>query len=201
MSNTVQKFNLRPESMRVIFYLQILFKVRRMKAIFLAGDAIFDSGFVEFLNLVSRKAAQEQVRSKMQENEGGDYDLKKRKGGFYVYEYLHENYGSQANFQSFKQYLKNNYTISTHFDGIDAIFGLPFAYFHSLLKKNETMDYPFSGFLMENMFSSEDLRFSQVLMNYYSNFIKNGLGRIFISIETFLNFFYEAISKRFARET
>jgi hypothetical protein len=87
-------------------------EVLRLKGIFLNSDAIFDSGFIEFLTLLQKK--------RQSETGGGGG---KKLGGMFVYEYLHENYGSQVNFKSFKEFLRENQSMSTHFDGIDLIFG------------------------------------------------------------------------------
>lgn len=86
-------------------------EAKRLKAIFANSDAIFDSGFVEFLHLIATKKD----------------DLKRRgllnKSNLFVYEYLHENSGSQPNLTNFKKFLNRNYSLSTHFDGIDLLFG------------------------------------------------------------------------------
>ena len=88
-------------------------KIQRMKAIFANSDAIFDSGFIDFVNTI--------------------YDLSvssnERSGSLYVYEYLHENQASQPNLQPFKKYLNNDLSMSTHFDGIDLSFGKNFFIF------------------------------------------------------------------------
>lgn len=82
-------------------------EVKRLKAIFANSDAIFDSGFIELLNLLSKKKID---------------SVSINKSNLFVYEYLHENSGSQPTLETFKQYL-NNYSMSTHFDGIDLVFG------------------------------------------------------------------------------
>lgn len=140
---------------------------KRMKTIFLNSDAIFDSGFVEFLKLVHTNQEKERARKSPES---------KKLGNLFAYEYLHENYGSEKNFQSLRKVLKKNYPISTHFDGIDVIFGLPIAFFHNILeaKRSHNDDYPFSSFIMDNQFGYEDMQFSKLVMTYYSNFVKNG---------------------------
>ena len=82
-------------------------EARQLKSIFLNGDIIFDTGFVELIKLLLEKTKTAQ-----------------KKVNLFVYEYLHENTGSQASLRAFKQYLKNNYSLSTHFDGIDLAFGI-----------------------------------------------------------------------------
>jgi carboxylesterase type B len=84
-------------------------EAKRLKAIFVNSDFIFDIGFIELVKVLSEKRA---------ENEYAKH------GNLFVYEYLHENTGSQANFNAFKRYLKKNFPLSTHFDGIDLAFGL-----------------------------------------------------------------------------
>lgn len=84
-------------------------EARRLKAIFANSDAIFDSGFIEFLHLIATKKTDMMRRGLL------------NKSNLFVYEYLHENSGSEPNFKSFKKLL--NYTLSTHFDGIDLLFG------------------------------------------------------------------------------
>jgi hypothetical protein len=83
--------------------------VRHLRGIFLNSDAIFDSGFIEFLVLLQKK----------RQSESGD----KRLGGLFVYEYLHGNNNSHVSFKPFKEFLKKSKSLSTHFDGIDVIFG------------------------------------------------------------------------------
>jgi hypothetical protein len=85
-------------------------EAKRLKAIFLNSDAIFDSGFIEFLSSLTK--------FKNDHNKNNPH-----KNRIFVYEYLHENTGSQPNLKAFKQYLHNNYKLSTHFDGIDLAFG------------------------------------------------------------------------------
>lgn len=85
-------------------------EARRLKAIFANSDAIFDSGFVEFLNLIATKKVDMMRRRLL------------NKSNLFVYEYLHENSGTQVNLTFFKRFLQN-YSLSTHFDGIDFLFG------------------------------------------------------------------------------
>lgn len=82
-------------------------KILRMKAIFANSDAIFDSGFIDFVNTIYDLSASKNEKS----------------GSLFVYEYLHENKASQPNLQPFKKYLKDDLSMSTHFDGIDLSFG------------------------------------------------------------------------------
>ncbi len=79
-------------------------KMRRMKAILANSDAIFDSGFIDFVRTLSEKS----------DGKGGN---------LYVYEYLHENHAHQATYIPFKKYLKEGFKMITHFDGIDLSFG------------------------------------------------------------------------------
>lgn len=83
-------------------------EARRLKGIFANSDAIFDTGFIEFLKVIYNKKL-ETTHNKKQSN-------------LFAYEYLHENSGSETNLKIFKEHL-NNYSMSTHFDGIDLIFG------------------------------------------------------------------------------
>jgi hypothetical protein len=82
--------------------------VRRLMAIFLNSDAIFDSGFIELLTLLTES----------KRKSGG------RTGRLFVYEYLYENAASAKSVRSFKDKIKEKYMLSTHFDGIDSIFGI-----------------------------------------------------------------------------
>jgi len=81
-------------------------EAKQLKSIFLNGDIIFDTGFVELIKLIKEKNLNS-----------------KKKVNLYVYEYLHENTGSQPNLKVFKQYLKKDLTLSTHFDGMDLALG------------------------------------------------------------------------------
>lgn len=85
-------------------------EARRLKAIFANSDAIFDSGFIEFLHLIATKKTDMIRRGLL------------NRSNLFVYEYLHENSGSQLNMTFFKLFLAN-YSLSTHFDGIDLLFG------------------------------------------------------------------------------
>ena len=79
---------------------------KRLKAIFANSDAIFDTGFIEFLNQIFTK-----------KKEDGNF-----RSNIFVYEYLHENTGNLVNIENYKKILKN-ISLSTHFDGIDLVFG------------------------------------------------------------------------------
>ena len=81
-------------------------EAKQLKSIFLNGDIIFDTGFVELIKLIKEKNSNSN-----------------KKVNLFVYEYLHENTGSQPNLRAFKQYLKEDYTLSTHFDGMDLALG------------------------------------------------------------------------------
>ena len=85
-------------------------KMNRLKAIFANSDAIFDSGFIDFINTLYNKYV-------------GD-ELNSSNGRLYVYEYLHENQAHTQNFEQFKKYLQKGFLMSTHFDGIDLSFGI-----------------------------------------------------------------------------
>ena len=82
-------------------------EAKQLKSIFLNGDIIFDTGFIELIKLLKEKNK-----------------TSKKKVNLFVYEYLHENTGQQSNLKVFKQYLKNDYLLSTHFDGIDLALGM-----------------------------------------------------------------------------
>ena len=84
-------------------------KIRRMKAMFVNSDAIFDAGFVGFVNLF------ENVSHERRSDEAPK--------SLFVYEYLHENSAIQPMLRPFKKYLNKNFVFSTHFDGIDLAFG------------------------------------------------------------------------------
>lgn len=86
-------------------------EARRLKAIFANSDGIFDSGFVEFLHMIATKKMEMKKKGLL------------KKSNLFVYEYLHENSGSQPNLTTFKKFLNKNYSLSTHFDGIDLLFG------------------------------------------------------------------------------
>jgi len=79
-------------------------KMKRMKAILANSDAIFDSGFIDFVSTVHERG-----------NGQG--------GRLFVYEYLHENNANTGTYLPFKKYLKDEFLMSTHFDGIDFSFG------------------------------------------------------------------------------
>jgi acetyl esterase/lipase len=100
-------------------------EVRRFKTIFVNSDSIFDSGFIEFL----QHAYENKLESITESHINNEENEEKNVGKLFAYEYLHENYGSQSNLEAFKKFLKPNYTLSTHFDGIDAIFGKKASYF------------------------------------------------------------------------
>ncbi len=133
----------------------------KLKSIFANSDAIFDAGFIGFLNTY--------------------YNLKKetnnKNDGLYVYEYLHENLANKGNLNQLKSYLKESLIMSTHFDGIDFAFGLPIAYklnnktksFRSKIKER-----PFENFIFDSGFNEQDIRLSKIVMTYFTNFIKNG---------------------------
>jgi len=52
--------------------------------------------------------------------------------------------------------------------------GLPIGYKQKLLQKSKSYDNPFQNFLFENNYSDEDCQLSQIIMTYFSNFIKTG---------------------------
>lgn len=85
-------------------------KIKRLKAIFANSDAIFDSGFIDFVNTLYDKYVED--------------ELDRPNGKLYVYEYLHENQANMQSFDMFKKYLKDGFLMSTHFDGIDLSFGI-----------------------------------------------------------------------------
>ena len=73
--------------------------------------------------------------------------------------------------------MKENLSLSTHFDGIDLAFGLPVAYKLNLRNKLSTKglkDKPFENFIFESPFSDLDIKLSHVMMTYFTNFIKTG---------------------------
>lgn len=91
-------------------------EAKRLKAIFASSDVIFDTGFIELLTIVLRKKLSKRAEYVK------DADTNKRVN-LYVYEYLHENSDSQPTLGMFKKFLNKNYSLSTHFDGIDLLFG------------------------------------------------------------------------------
>ncbi len=99
-------------------------KVRRMKAIFANSDAIFDSGFIGFLNTYL-EISLNQINLEANKIEINSKDpIKKIGANLFVYEYLHENRDIQAHLKPFKKFLKKDFTFSTHFDGLDYAFGI-----------------------------------------------------------------------------
>ena len=134
----------------------------RLKAIFANSDSIFDAGFIGFLKSY--------ISLKTKLNEPTNSNL-------YVYEYLYENYGNKNNLNQFRSFMKENLSLSTHFDGIDLAFGLPVAYKLNLRNKLSTKglkDKPFENFIFESPFSDLDIKLSHVMMTYFTNFIKTG---------------------------
>ncbi|CAF0710765.1 unnamed protein product [Brachionus calyciflorus] len=132
-------------------------EARRIKSIFATSDAIFDSGFIDFLVHLTNKKNSNQ---------------KFRKSNLFVYEYLHENFGGRSNVENYKKVFKN-LSMSTHFDGIDSIFGLPISFFNKWYI-NHGFDYPFSNFSFETNFTREEADLSILMIKIYSNFIKYG---------------------------
>ncbi|RNA28704.1 neuroligin- X-linked isoform X2, partial [Brachionus plicatilis] len=130
---------------------------KRLKAIFANSDAIFDSGFIEFLNQIFKK-----------KRENGKF-----RSNIFVYEYLHENTGNLVNIDGYKKILKN-ISLSTHFDGIDLVFGLPIAYINQNIKKDKLYDYPYRDFIFDTPFTKQEVDLSLLLIKYYTNFIRNG---------------------------
>lgn len=130
----------------------------RLKSIFANSDSIFDAGFIGFLKSY--------FNLKLKNNNSS---------GLFVYEYLHENSANKQNLNQFKKFLKNNYSMSTHFDGIDLVFGLPVASrLTSLNAKLKIKHAPYEVFSFETPFSESDYNLSITMMTYFTNFIKTG---------------------------
>lgn len=131
----------------------------RIKTIFANSDAIFDAAFIDFLNSYA--------------------DLKQNKDNLFVYEYLHENVFNMnsLNYQ-FRNYLREEMSLSTHFDGIDLAFGLPIAFKLNLnqpkSKSLNGIERPFDNFIYENTFNEQDIELSEIMMIYFTNFVKSG---------------------------
>ena len=58
------------------------------------------------------------------------------------------------------------------------IIGLPIAYYLSENQNeytNESLfDHPYENFVLEDKFDADDVKLSQLIMTYFTNFIKNG---------------------------
>jgi hypothetical protein len=98
-------------------------KARRLKAIIVNSDIIFDSGFAGLIHkLLHQRRNLETLRKQMPNtHDDNDKSHERREKTFFVYEYLHES--GMVSFDDYKKILNSNFKMSTHFDGIDFAFG------------------------------------------------------------------------------
>ena len=97
--------------------------IRRLKSILLNSHTIFDSGFIELTNTLYDAAMSRRQQQQQPTQESVSRNKNANSNNLFVYEYLHENGGSSSNLRDFKSIVKNTTQLSTHFDGIDFIFG------------------------------------------------------------------------------